>query len=123
MKGVPTTMKYMLMFCPTDEDKARSAAMTPEAMADLNGQVVQWLQRHKALSFARLQPPSTATTVRLRNGAAPVITDGPFVEAKESIGGFAVLEADDLDQALAIAKTWPPRGIVEIRPVLEPTQR
>ena len=50
-------MKYMLMFCPTDEDKARSAALTPEAMADLNGQVVQWLQEHKAISFARLQPP------------------------------------------------------------------
>ena len=57
------------------------------------------------------------------NGAAPVITDGPFVEAKESIGGFAVIEAADLDQVLAMAKTWPPRGIVEVRPVMEPAQR
>ena len=116
-------MKYMLMFCPTDEDQARLAAMTPAAVAELAAQVFQWLQQHRAIAFARLQPPSTATTVRYRDGFAPTITDGPFVEAKESIGGFAVLEADDLDQALAIAKTWPPRGIVEIRPVMEPPQR
>jgi hypothetical protein len=61
-----------------------------------------------------LQPTSTATTIR--DG---VVTDGPFAETKEALGGFYVIEADDLDQALAIAKEVPaPFGGVEVRPVM-----
>lgn len=112
----------MLMFCPTQDELERFERMTDEARGRLTAQVLQWLQEHRAQSFSRLQPPSTATTVRFVNGSAPMVTDGPFAETKESIGGFALVEADDLDQALAMAKTWPPRGIVEIRPVMEPPQ-
>ena len=61
-----------------------------------------------------LQPTSTATT--LRDG---VVTDGPFAETKEALGGYYLIEADDLDQALAIAKEVPaPFGGVEVRPVM-----
>ena len=61
-----------------------------------------------------LQPTSTATTIR--DG---VVTDGPFAETKEALGGFYLIEADDLDQALAIAKEVPaPFGGVEVRPVM-----
>jgi hypothetical protein len=61
-----------------------------------------------------LQPTSTATTIR--DG---VVTDGPFAETKEALGGFYMIEADDLDQALAIAKEVPaPFGGVEVRPVM-----
>jgi len=61
-----------------------------------------------------LQPTGTATTIR--DG---VVTDGPFAETKEALGGFYVIEADDLDQALAIAKEVPaPFGGVEVRPVM-----
>ena len=61
-----------------------------------------------------LQPTSTATTIR--DG---VVTDGPFAETKEALGGFYVIEADDLDQALTIAKEVPaPFGGVEVRPVM-----
>ena len=62
-----------------------------------------------------LQPTATATSVR-----DDVVTDGPFVETKEALGGFYLIEARDLDQALAIAKACPaPYGGVEVRPILE----
>jgi hypothetical protein len=60
-----------------------------------------------------LQPTSTATTIR--DG---VVTDGPFIETKEALGGYYLIEADDLDQALAVAKEVPaPFGGVEVRPI------
>ena len=61
-----------------------------------------------------LQPTGTATTIR--DG---VVTDGPFIETKEALGGYYLIEADDLDQALAIAKDVPaPFGGVEVRPIM-----
>ncbi|MGH3319344.1 MAG: YciI family protein [Streptosporangiaceae bacterium] len=69
----------------------------------------------KILGGEALQPTATATTVR-----GDVVTDGPFVETKEALGGFYVVEAADLDQALAIAKLCPAGGGgVEVRPVLD----
>jgi len=47
------------------------------------------------------------------------VTDGPFVEAKESVGSYAVVEVADRDEAIAVAKTWPAGGLVEVRPVDE----
>ena len=70
---------------------------------------------------ARLQPVDTATTVRFENGQA-LLTDGPFVDAKEHVGGFAILEADDLDEALEIAARIPVArlgGAIEVRPLAE----
>ena len=65
-----------------------------------------------------LQPPDTATTVDARNGS-PVVTDGPYVEAKEYLGGFWVVDAADLDEALALAAEGSRacRGRVEVRPM------
>ena len=61
-----------------------------------------------------LQPTGTATTIR--DG---VVTDGPFIETKEALGGYYLIEAEDLDQALAIAKDVPaPFGGVEVRPIM-----
>jgi hypothetical protein len=64
-----------------------------------------------------LQPSSTASTVRRGDGDA-LITDGPFADTKEALGGFYVIEAPDLDVALRLAKICP-AGNVEVRPVLE----
>ena len=62
-----------------------------------------------------LQPTTTATSIR-----GDVVTDGPFAETKEALGGYYLIEAADLDQALAVAKLCPARfGGVEVRPVLE----
>jgi hypothetical protein len=60
--------------------------------------------------------PGTATTVRRVNGQMKVF-DGPFIESKEQVGGFAMIEATDLDAAIAIAKSWP-GGDVEVRPIV-----
>jgi hypothetical protein len=68
----------------------------------------------KVLGGEGLQPTTTSTSIR-----GDVVTDGPFVETKEALGGFYLIEADDLDQALAIAKLTPaPYGGVEVRPVM-----
>jgi len=65
-----------------------------------------------------LEPSSTATTVRVRNGKVS-ITDGPFAETKEQLGGFFLIEAKDLDDAIDVASRIPSAryGIVEVRPV------
>ena len=69
----------------------------------------------KILGGEALQPTSTATTVR-----NDVVTDGPFAETKEALGGYYLVEARDLDHALEIGKLCPARfGCVEVRPVLE----
>jgi hypothetical protein len=68
----------------------------------------------KLLGGKALQPVDTATTIR-----SDVVTDGPFVETKEVLGGYYLVEAKDLDEALAIAKLCPARfGGVEVRPIM-----
>jgi hypothetical protein len=69
----------------------------------------------------QLQPVETATTVRVQNGGT-LLTDGPFVDAKEHLGGFCLVEVDDLDAALEIAARIPAArmgGAVEVRPLVE----
>jgi hypothetical protein len=69
----------------------------------------------KVIGGNALQPTSTATSIR-----DDVVTDGPFTETKESLGGYYLIEAHDLDTALAIAKLCPaPHGGVEVRPVMD----
>lgn len=70
---------------------------------------------------AQLQPPSTATTVRVQDGRL-LTTDGPFAETKEALGGFYLLDADDLDAAIELAARIPAArlgGAVEVRPLVE----
>ena len=67
-----------------------------------------------------LQPTESASTVRIKEGEQPVVSDGPFAESKEQLGGFYLFECDDLDEALDYAKRIPYRdGIVEVRPVMD----
>jgi len=69
-----------------------------------------------------LHPVATATSVRIREGKR-VVTDGPFAETREQLGGYYVIEAKDLDEAIAIAERIPPArvGTIEIRPLMEIT--
>jgi hypothetical protein len=70
---------------------------------------------------AQMQPPETATTVRV-DGGKTLTTDGPFAELKEAVGGYCFFEADDLDAAIAIAARIPAAsmgGAVEVRPLVE----
>ena len=67
-----------------------------------------------------LQPTETASTVRIEDGQDPTVTDGPFAESKEQLGGFYLLECKDLDEALEYAKKIPfQSGSVEVRPVMD----
>jgi hypothetical protein len=67
-----------------------------------------------------LQPSSTATTVRIQESGEPIVSDGPFAETKEQLGGYYLLDCKDLDDALSWAKRIPmPGGTVEVRPVMD----
>jgi hypothetical protein len=116
-------MKYVLLFGGTMEGAEQlPGAERERAMADYE-KSGQWFERYskagKVVGGEELQGPSTATTVTHANGKA-IVTDGPFIESKEVIGGFALIEVADLDEALAMAKEWP--GTVEIRPVVDHSQ-
>jgi hypothetical protein len=67
-----------------------------------------------------LQPVSTATSVRVREGKR-LVTDGPFAETREQLGGFYIIDVKDLNEAVSIAAKVPPacKGTVEIRPVMD----
>ncbi len=117
-------MKYVLMFTSSPE---LDAAVDPALAEKVYKEVWAWFDEHGkagriAIGGAELQPVSTATTVR-RKGDEPTVVDGPFIEAKEVVGGFTVVEVPDLDGAIAMAKTWPPLvydgSAVEIRPIVE----
>ncbi len=72
------------------------------------------------LAASPLHPVATATSVRVRGGKR-VVTDGPFAETREQLGGFYLIDAKDLDEAIGIAERIPPAkfGTIEIRPVME----
>lgn len=112
-------MKYVLLFCGTDEDAAAFAGMSDLELKERYAQVAAWFAgNHARIGGAnQLLGPETATSVRFGADGPPVVTDGPFLEGKEQIGGYAEIDVADLDEALVMAKTWPGRGTVEIRPV------
>jgi hypothetical protein len=85
------------------------------------GEYLAIRQSPAVIGGEQLQPLETATTVRVQNGQT-LLTDGPFVEAKEHLGGYILVEADDLDAALEIAARIPAArmgGAVEVRPLVE----
>ncbi|MEW9555836.1 YciI family protein [Nonomuraea sp. NPDC050783] len=110
-------MKYVLMFVETEEFAQRLEAMGELDREAAYAAVGQWFADHadQITHHTHLAPVHTATTVRLGQGE-PVITDGPFVEGKEVVSGFAEVEVADLDEALKLARSWPACPIVEIRP-------
>ncbi|WP_433229617.1 YciI family protein [Actinomadura formosensis] len=111
-------MKYVLMFVETDEYAKELAAMSDDERQAAYEQVTEWFARHAAqiTHHGHLRPAHTATTMRL-DSAEPLLTDGPFVEGKEVVSGYVELEVSDLDEALAIARSWPACPVIEIRPL------
>jgi hypothetical protein len=105
------------------EDQANYATMTPDAwrgLVDAHSAFVKHVfELGGSLAGGEaLAPTATATTIK----GDGKLTDGPFVETKEAIGGFYVVEARDLDHAVEMAKMCPaPFGGVEVRPVVDPT--
>ena len=114
-------MKYLLLFCGTMDGQREYEALGDEALAARLDEVRRWFGEFGDRVGARgqLQPPDTATTVHLDRGEAPLVTDGPFLEGNEVIGGFCVADVPELDDALAMARAWPGGGSVEVRPLIE----
>ena len=118
-------MKYVLMFADSVENLEGFAKAPAGRRTAAFAEVAKWFDEHtkagRIVTTHGLKNPSSYTTVRIKNGKATV-TDGPFIETKEIVNGFAVVEVKDLDEALAMAKTWPGGGdgrIVEVRPINE----
>lgn len=117
-------MKYVLMYVSRPD---LQAAVPAERQQEVYQKIYAWFGEHGSVFTeigAELQPSETATTLTSGgDGAAPVVIDGPFSEAKEQIGGFSVIDVPDLDAAIALVKTWPslsmPGVSVEIRPMVE----
>jgi hypothetical protein len=104
--------KYAFLFIDDGVDYQNP---TPEQQA-VYGEIFKWFETNASKIVdggAELQPTRTATTIRHPNGKATVM-DGPFIEAKESVGGFTIFDLPDRDAAIALAKTWPGHG-VEVR--------
>ncbi len=112
-------MRYLLLFAG---DQVAFNAMQPVDTQAMYSEIGRWWSKHleggTLVSGEQLEPPKTATTVRHEGGDSYVV-DGPFIEAKEHIGGFAVVEVGTLDEALELARTWPAGGSVEVRRVVE----
>lgn len=111
-------MKYMLLIY--GEETALDDASREKCYGE-STELAQELHSHgQFLSANPLQPTSTARSLRLRDGK-PVVTDGPFAETREQLGGYFLVDAKDLDAAISIAARIPAArwGTVEIRPVME----
>jgi hypothetical protein len=111
-------MKYMLLVY-TDE-KVLDDAYRQKCYVDSAKLARDLHASGKFVAASPLQPVATASSVRVREGKT-VVTDGPFAETREQLGGFYIVEAHDLDEAIRIAERIPPatRGTIEIRPVME----
>lgn len=112
-------MRYVLLFVETEKFERDLEEMSTEDRERAVRLVYKWMDDHadRIRGGSKLQPATTATTVRLDAGSEPVVTDGPFVEGKEVVSGYTEVEADDLDQVLKMVRTWPGCPIVEIRPI------
>ena len=112
-------MQYLLLCC-FDEKRWEEIpeAQRGSIMREYGALMKSLDESGQHLAGAQLQPTSTATTVRGRNGK-PAVTDGPFAETKEHLGGYHLIECGNLDEAISIAKripTIPFGGSVEVRP-------
>ena len=114
-------MKYLLTIYEAESDwNAMPQAEQDKAFDEYMGLSSELKASGKYLASEPLQPVATASTVRVRGGKT-VVTDGPFAETREQLGGFYLIHADSLDEALAVAARIPGArtGGVEVRPVLE----
>ena len=111
-------MKYMLLIymaedAMTEPEREACYAESAGIARELHG-------AGKFIAASPLKPVATARSVRMREGKR-MVTDGPFAETREALGGFYLIDAKDLDEAIGVAARIPPakKGTIEIRPVVE----
>ena len=112
-------MQYMMLVY-FDEQAGPSEAEREQCYAESMALARELQAKGQYLAAAPLHATSTATTVRVRDGKR-LVTDGPFAETREQLGGYFLIDTADLDQALAIAARIPMarKGTIEVRPVVE----
>ncbi|TCO44465.1 hypothetical protein EV646_110179 [Kribbella antiqua] len=112
--------QYMFLLYDSEEWFDNLNAEEWQKAMELHGAFAQAVEAAgaKILGGEALERSTTASTVKNREGAEPLVTDGPFIETKEALGGFYIIEARDLDQALELAKACP-SGNIEVRPVMD----
>jgi hypothetical protein len=116
-------MKYMLLIHLEEKSWERLTEAQRQSIYAEYGQFTEAIKAsgHWVSGF-ELQPTTTATSVRVRDGKR-LVTDGPFAETREQLGGYYLVEAKDLDEAIGIAARIPSAkdGTIEVRPVAEMT--
>lgn len=112
-------MKYVLLFVETERFAAELAAMDEPERERAYARVTRWFADHQDVitHHTKLLDADTATTVRLDQGE-PLVSDGPFVEGKEVVSGYAEIDVADMDEAMRVARSWPACPLVEIRPIM-----
>ncbi len=103
-------MRYVLFNWVSPEDAADWASWTPEQQEADVQRHLEWFAKHRnhIVGGEELDDPRRVKTLRRgRQGEGVVVTDGPYIESKEILGGFVVLEAASMDEAVAIASDWP----------------
>jgi hypothetical protein len=114
-------MKYMLLIHSGGEARSRFDGLGEEEQKAIVGEYLAIADAPGVMAGHQLHPADTATTVRVENGRT-LTTDGPFIEAKEALGGFFLYEAENLDAAIELAARIPAArmgGAIEVRPVME----
>ena len=116
-------MRYLLLIYGPEAPEDTPPEVIATVMGDYNKFTQEVRDRGAYIAAEALQPVATATTVRIRDGQT-LTTDGPFAETKEALGGFYLIDARDLDEALEVASRWPSArlGSIEVRPI-EPALR
>ena len=115
-------MRYVMFTYPDPELAATYESLPPEEIQADVARHMAWFEKHREhiVGGEELGFPREARTLRRRGGRVTV-TDGPFLETKEILGGFVILEADDIEAALEMASEWPsldlPGGAVTVQPV------
>jgi hypothetical protein len=121
----------MKFLCMAYEEERALNELTPDAWKALRQETLAYVESLRAsgclIDTRPLQSATAASTLRVRNGAVS-ITDGPFAETKEQLGGYFLIEAAGMPDALEIAARWPSArlGVIEVRPVdeaLDPDRR
>ena len=116
-------MKYAVLIFPKP---GSHDGLPPEEYAPLNAEYVALRDDPRCIGGGHLQPAETATTVRQGATGGTLVTDGPFADTKEVLGGYYILDAPDLDEALAFVERIPAirlGGAVEVRPMVDvPTE-
>jgi hypothetical protein len=113
-------MEYLMLIYTTEADWGKLTPAQQGALSQEYGKFTEEIiQKGKFVGGNQLKPTASATTVRVREGK-PVVTDGPFAETKEQLAGYYLVNANDLDEAIALAAKIPGarHGSIEVRPIV-----